>query len=59
MDEYDRDVAEAAKDGTAALQTAWAALPADAKATLKAALDRRHKPAAVQADATKEEAAVR
>jgi hypothetical protein len=32
-------------------------LPADAKATLKAALDRRHKPAAAQADAANDEAA--
>jgi len=57
MDEHDRDLDEAAKGGTAALQEAWAALPADAKPSLKAALDRRHKPAAAEADAASETAA--
>ena len=50
-DEFDADLAMAAKGGTAALQAAWAALPAEVKPTLKVALDRRHKPAAAQADA--------
>lgn len=57
MDDYDIALAEAAKGGTAALQAAWAALPADAKSTLAAAKDRRHKPAAAEADAANGEAA--
>jgi hypothetical protein len=57
MDEHDRDVADAATRGTAALQATWAALPADVKSTLKPALDRRHKPAAAHADAANDEAA--
>lgn len=55
MDEHDLDLAEAAKRGTAALHAAWTELPTEAKSTLKAALDRRHKPAAAEADAGQRE----
>ena len=47
----DAELATAAKGGTVALQAAWARIPANAKSTLKAALDRRHKPSAAEADA--------
>jgi hypothetical protein len=45
------------RPGIAAAAECWAASPADVKATLKASLDRRHKPAAAEADAKDEEAA--
>jgi ABC-type dipeptide/oligopeptide/nickel transport system ATPase subunit len=46
----DRELTAAAAKGTAALQAAWANIPAADKPTMKSALDRRHKPAATQAD---------
>jgi len=49
--DYDTDLATAAKSGTEALQAAWATVPAGMKRSLKAALDRRHKPTADAADA--------
>jgi ABC-type cobalamin/Fe3+-siderophores transport system ATPase subunit len=49
--DFDAGLAEAAKGGMAALQKAWKTVPKDLKPTLKAALDRRHKPAAEAADA--------
>lgn len=49
--DYDTELATAAKSGTEALQAAWAAVPAGMKRSLKAALDRRHKPTADAADA--------
>lgn len=49
--DYDTELAMAAKSGTEALQTAWAAVPAGMKPSLKAALDRRHKQTAATADA--------
>ena len=48
--DYDTELGEAAKRGTAALQEAWAKVPAGMKKTLKAALDRRHKSTAEAAD---------
>lgn len=49
--EWDVELGEAAKKGTAALQEFWATIPKDHKNTLKAALDRRHKATAADADA--------
>lgn len=49
--DYDTDLATAAKSGTEALQKTWATVPAGMKRSLKAALDRRHKPTADAADA--------
>ena len=49
----DQALADAAKLGTEALKAAWAAVPASDKPALKAALDRRHKPAALEADASR------
>lgn len=48
--ECDIALDEAAKKGSAALAAAWAAMPKHHKPMLKAALDRRHKAAAAQAD---------
>ena len=52
--DYDTELGDAAKRGTAALQEAWAKVPAGIKPSLKAALDRRHKPKAEHADVGKE-----
>jgi hypothetical protein len=46
----DAGLAAAAEQGSAALQVAWRKLPFEAQSGLKAALDRRHKPAAKEAD---------
>lgn len=48
--DYDTDLATAAQRGIAALHEAWSAVPAGMKQSLKAALDRRHKPAAAAVD---------
>ena len=49
--EWDVDLGAAAQNGTAALQDFWKKIPAEHKPILKAALDRRHKPTAAEADA--------
>lgn len=49
--ECDRSLAEAAEKGTDALAAAWGLMPDGHKKTLKAALDRRHKPRAAEVDA--------
>ncbi len=49
--ECDIALDEAAQKGSTALTAAWAATPREHKATLKVALDRRHKATAAQADA--------
>lgn len=54
--EWDLDLAEAAKQGNVALVEMWTKIPREHKPTLKAALDRRHKPAAEKADKAKESA---
>lgn len=51
LSEYDAQLVRAAQRGTKALREAWDEIPREAKAQLKAALDRRHKPAATRADA--------
>lgn len=48
--EWDLRLADAAQYGMAKLSDLWATIPAEHKPTLKAALDRRHKPAAEAAD---------
>lgn len=49
--ELDLGLQKAAKNGMAALETAWAAIESkDDRKTLKSALERRHKPVAVAAD---------
>lgn len=48
--EYDVELGEAAKMGTQALAAFWKTIPTEHKGTLKATLDRRHKPTAAQAD---------
>lgn len=53
VDDYnksDRVLAEAAKEGTAALRAAWEQIPSEHRKTLKTALERRHKVNALQAD---------
>jgi hypothetical protein len=50
---YDKLLGDAAKMGTATLVEEWGHIPNAARATLKSALDRRHKPAAAAADAAK------
>jgi recombination protein RecT len=47
---HDAMLGEAAAKGTAALQQAWKAVPPADRPALKAALDRRHKATAAQAD---------
>lgn len=47
---HDRALAAAAEKGSAELQTVWRALPFDAQTSLKASLDRRHKPRAKKVD---------
>lgn len=49
--DWDAELGKAAANGTAALQECWSKIPSDYKSALKAALDRRHKPTAAQADA--------
>jgi hypothetical protein len=49
--EWDLRLADAASEGSAKLSELWATIPKEHKPTLKASLDRRHKPAAEQADA--------
>ena len=51
MTELDGQLAEAAEHGLARLQQVWDAMPATARRTLRAALDRRHKPRAAEVDA--------
>lgn len=48
--DWDRELGEAAKKGTAELQKFWLTVPREYQSALKAALDRRHKPEAVKAD---------
>jgi len=47
---YDRELAEAAKLGSDQLKSTWDNVPRRVRPTLKSALDRRHKPAAAEAD---------
>lgn len=47
---FDMDLGNAAKSGMDTLERAWAALPAEVKPLLKAALERRHKKTAKEAD---------
>ncbi|WP_170301009.1 hypothetical protein, partial [Rhodoplanes serenus] len=54
LSDYDDDLTEAAAQGTDELRRAWQALPADIRAELKTALDRRHKPAAAAADVARQ-----
>ena len=49
---YDQALAAAAARGTAELERAWKTVPHAYRVTLKAALDRRHKPAARKHDAS-------
>lgn len=48
--EWDIELGEAAKKGTAELVRVWATVPREHKAMLEAAKDRRHKPVAAAAD---------
>lgn len=48
--EWDMDLAEAATHGMLRLQEVWGGIPREYQSALKAALDRRHKPTALQAD---------
>lgn len=48
--EWDVELGEAAKRGTAALLEMWKQVPREIKPDLEAAKDRRHKPTAAQAD---------
>lgn len=54
--EWDIRLGEVAKQGSVALVEAWGKVPREYKATLKAALDRRHKATAAEADKAKESA---
>jgi hypothetical protein len=49
--ELDQELAQAATQGTKALQAIWKCIDPRDQAVLKAALDKRHKPAAKEADA--------
>ncbi len=49
--EWDLRLADAAKEGMAALKALWRTIPEEHRATLDAALQRRHKSTAEQADA--------
>jgi hypothetical protein len=53
MDEADAFLADAAKAGMEKLSVAWEKLPLAQRKTLKVALERRHKPTAIQADEAK------
>jgi hypothetical protein len=55
FEDYDKALGEAAAEGTLTLQAAWKKVPREYQQTLKAALDKRHKLAAQQADAAKEQ----
>jgi hypothetical protein len=55
MDEADAFLAAATKKGMAELESAWKKLSATQRKTLKIALERRHKPAAMEADADAEQ----
>jgi hypothetical protein len=48
--EWDIELGESATHGTASLQSFWKKIPAEHKPMLKAALDRRHKQTAAEAD---------
>lgn len=48
--EWDMELGEAAKKGTAELQAVWSSMPKDAQKTCKVALDTRHKGVAAAAD---------
>jgi hypothetical protein len=49
--DWDAKLAEAAANGTEALKEAWSSIPpGETKTMLKNAMDRRHKPAAAEAD---------
>jgi ERF superfamily protein len=50
IEAYDASLASAAKIGMMDLETAWKKIPKEYQPTLKAALDRRHKPNAAEAD---------
>lgn len=52
----DGHLGEAAKFGMEALKAAWAEIPGGCREALKAALDRRHKPVALESDKQKETA---
>ena len=49
-DEWDADLAIAARSGTEALKALWRTIPAEHREILDAALQRRHKPEAAKAD---------
>lgn len=53
-DEVDAELAAAAEQGMLALEKKWETLTTQQRLTFRAALDRRHKPAAQQADAERE-----
>lgn len=53
-DELDAELGDAAEQGMLALESRWNSLPKTQQQTFKAALDRRYKPAAQQADARRE-----
>lgn len=53
-DEIDRELAASAEQGMLALERKWGTLSTEQRLTFKQALDRRYKPAAVQADAERE-----
>lgn len=53
---HDRALAAAAKDGSSALEAAWKMIPPQHQKVLRAAKDKRHKPAAMGADQQKEKA---
>ena len=50
IESLDKSLGVAAALGTVALREAWDSVPAAARPILKVALDRRHKPAAIEAD---------
>jgi recombination protein RecT len=50
LTDWDDELAEAATHGILRLQHVWSGIPAEHKPTLKAALDRRHKPAAARVE---------
>lgn len=51
LNQHDRALSVAAESGMDALRSAWAAIPPEHQTTLRAALDRRHKPRAIEVDA--------
>ena len=50
LDAHDRVLGERAAEGMAALEAYWMTMPKEYRINLKAALERRHKPAALRAD---------